>query len=74
MSAFWFHYNKPKSRQAGHPVMTLHHMGACHFVRSIVCSVPVRSRERRTQPHVVIAGSGIVRIDGQTAFIERADA
>lgn len=70
MAAFWFHYNKPESRKAGHPVMTVHHKGACHFVRFIVCSVPVRSRERNSQPHVVMAGSGNVRIAGSTAYIE----
>jgi hypothetical protein len=69
MSAFWFHYNKPASRAAGHPVMTVHHRDACILVRKIVCSVPVCSRERRTQPHVVIAGRGLVRIAGDTAYI-----
>lgn len=70
MSAFWFHYNKPASRQAGHPVLTVHYKGQCHLVRGILCGVPVRSRERSTQPHVVIAGRGTVRIEGDTAVIE----
>jgi hypothetical protein len=70
MSAFWFHYNKPASRAAGRPVMTVHHKGVCLLVRNIVCSVPVRSRERNSQPHVVIAGRGNVRIAGDTAYIE----
>lgn len=70
MTAFWFHYNKPASAKAGHPVLTVHHKGACLLVRNIVCSVPVRSRERNSQPHVVIAGRGNVRIAGDTAYIE----
>lgn len=71
MPAFFFHYNKPASKQAGRPVLTLHHKGACLLVRNIVCSVPVRSRERSKQPHVVMAGRGSVRLDGDTAYIEK---
>ena len=71
MTAFWFHYNKPASKKAGHPVMTVHHKGACLMVRSIVCTVPVCSRERKTQPHVVMAGIGTVRIAGDAAYISQ---
>jgi hypothetical protein len=60
MTAFWFHYNKPASAKAGHPVLTVHHKGACLLVRNIVCS----------QPRVVMAGRGSVRLAGDTAFIE----
>lgn len=71
MSAFWLHYNKPASRKAGHPMLTVHHKGACLLVRSVVCSVPLRTRERRTQPHVVMAGRGTVRVSGNTAYITK---
>ena len=71
MTAFWFHYNKPASQRAGHSVMTVHHKGVCLCVRNIVCSVPVRSRERNAQPRVVMAGTGAVRIAGDTAYIEK---
>lgn len=71
MPAFFFHYNKPASKQAGRPVLTVHHKGACLLVRNIVCSVPVRSRERSKQPHVVMAGRGSVRLAGDTAYIEK---
>lgn len=71
MTAFWFHYNKPESRRTGHPVLTLHHKRACLLVRNIVCNVPVRTRHRKSQPHVVMAGSGSVRIAGDTAIIEK---
>lgn len=67
--AFWFHYNKPASRQAGHPVMSVHCHGKCLLVRSIICHVPVCTRERKSQPHVVMAGTGIVRLCGDTATI-----
>ncbi len=69
MKAFWFHYNKPQSQRQGHPVMTVHYKGQCLMVRNIVCSVPVRSRERNTQPRMVIAGVGNVHVQGDTAFI-----
>jgi hypothetical protein len=69
MAAFWFHYNKPASRQAGHPVMTVHSQGCCHTVRHIECHVPVRTRERKSQPHVVMAGRGTVTLSGETAYI-----
>lgn len=73
MKAFWFHYNKPEARRRGHPVLTVHHNGSCLLVRHIVCHVPVRSRERSAQPHVVMAGRGIVQIDGDTAHIHPED-
>ena len=69
MGAFWFHYNKPASQRSGHPVMTVHHKGKCLLVRSVVCSVPVVTRERRSQPRLVMAGRGAVRVVGATAFI-----
>ena len=69
MAAFWFHYNKPLSQQRGEPMMTVHCHGACHFVRHIECHVPVRTRERKSQPHVVMAGSGTVCFSGETAYI-----
>ena len=70
MKSFWFHYNKPESKRRGHPVLTLHYEGRCHYVRSIVCNVPTYTRERSTQPHVVVAGKGAVIIDGGIARIE----
>jgi len=69
MKSFWFHYNKPASKAAGRPVLTVHHEGQCTLVRHLVCHVPVRSRERNSQPHVVMTGRGTVMIDGETATI-----
>lgn len=69
MTAFWFHYNKPASRKAGHPLMTVHCQGACHIVRHIQCHVPVQTRERKSQPHVVMAGRGTVTLCTDTAII-----
>lgn len=72
MAAFWFHYNKPASRAAGEPRLTVHCQGACHIVRHIECHVPVRTRERKSQPHVVMAGTGSVRFLDDTAYITEA--
>jgi hypothetical protein len=77
MSKFFFHYNKPASKRAGHPVMTVHHFGRCLLVRAIVCKVPVTTRERKSQPHVVMAGQGVVRLtddmDGNAVATITAD-
>lgn len=70
-AAFWFHYNKPEARRRGHPVMTVHYKGACHMVRHVQCDVPLRTRERNSQPHVVMAGRGSVEIVDGTAYIQR---
>lgn len=69
-AAFWFHYNKPEARRRGHPVMTVHYRGACHMVRHVACDVPLRTRERNSQPHVVMAGRGSVEIVDGTAYIK----
>ena len=64
MARFWFHYNKPASRKQGRPVMTVHSQGICHMVHHIECKVPVETRIRKTQPHVVLAGSGTLCLSG----------
>jgi hypothetical protein len=69
MAAFWFHYNKPASKKAGHPLLTVHWRGACHIVRHIKCCVPVKTRERKAQPYVVMAGNGDVVFKDKTAYI-----
>ena len=54
---FFFHYNKPASQQAGHPVLTVHWQGACHLVKGVDCRVPCATRLRKQQPRCVMAGS-----------------
>jgi len=71
MPAFWFHYNKPESSKRKHPILTVHYKGVCHFVRGVQCEVPTYSRERKTQPRMVIAGNGVMQIDGDVAVIRR---
>ena len=70
-AAFFFHYNKPASQKQGRPVMTVHYKGMCHMVHAVSCEVPVASRERKSQPRVVMAGRGSVEICNGTAYIKR---
>jgi hypothetical protein len=60
--SFWFHYNKPASRKAGHPVITVHYGGACHMVRNVRIHTPLRGRIRKTQPYFVLFGRGFCGI------------
>lgn len=69
--AFFFHYNKPLSAKAGHPVLTLHYKGACHFVRNVVCDVRTEGRVRKQQPRFVMAGkASSVSIVDEVAYIK----
>lgn len=54
--AFFFHYNKPASKAAGAPRLSVHYLGACNIVSAVECRVPVSSRNRKTQPRCVMAG------------------
>jgi hypothetical protein len=53
---FWFHYNKPLSRQHNRNFLTIHFKGACHFVTGLICNVPIATRDRKSQPRCVMAG------------------
>lgn len=63
--AFWFHYNKPASRAAGRPKITLHWRGRCYLVDNITCMTKCHGRIRKTQPRWVIGGRCYgIRING----------
>lgn len=53
---FWFHYNKPASKKAGKPQITLHYGGKCHIVDNIAISKETYGHIRKTQPHFVMKG------------------
>ena len=53
---FFFHYNKPASRSANVPKMTVHYKGVCHIVDHILCHVSVHTHHNKRQPHVVLKG------------------
>jgi hypothetical protein len=69
MPAFWFHFNKPETAKRGPPVMTVHYRGQCLMVEGIDCAVPVKTRVRKQQPVMVMAGSGVVQVTGGVAVI-----
>ena len=54
--AFFFHYNKPASMQAGRAQISVHYNNACHIVDNIVCNVTVRGRIKKTQPRFLMVG------------------
>ncbi len=56
MTRFFYHYNKPASHKAGRAVLSLHFNHTCHLVNSITCNVPTRTKERKTQPRMVVQG------------------
>ena len=56
MKSFFFHYNKPASRKAGKPQITVHAGGQCLVVDNVICNVPVAGRLRKEQPRFVMAG------------------
>jgi hypothetical protein len=68
---FFFHYNKPASRAAKKPLMSVHFNKQCHVVDHIDCLVGVYTVHRKKQPYCVMKGkcfsvSIITRDDGLT--------
>jgi hypothetical protein len=54
--SFFFHYHKALSQKRGKNVLSIHFQDACHFVEGLQCKVPVSTRNRKRQPHCVMAG------------------
>lgn len=54
--SFFFHYNKPKSKSAGYPILSLHFRRKCLFLKSIDCKVSVKTKNNKRQPHLVLKG------------------
>lgn len=53
---FFFHYNKPLSRKAQKPILSIHYNKKCLFVENIICKVPTKGKIRKTQPYFVLCG------------------
>ena len=53
---FWFHYNKPMSRQMDMAVWTVHWRNKCWHALNIKCSVDTETHARNSQPHAVVRG------------------
>lgn len=54
--AFFYHYNKPLSKQKGKPVISIHYRGQCLMVDNLVCNVKTRGKIRNKQPYFVVVG------------------
>ncbi len=53
---FWYHYNKPASKAAGKPVLTVHYEDECQQVDKIYCKVATETHARKRQPFCVVRG------------------
>ena len=53
---FWYHYNKPASKNAGRNVITVHWEGRCYPVNKVICNVPTESHDQKRQPYCIIRG------------------
>lgn len=69
---FFYHYNKPRSRQLGQPVLSLHYQQRCAIVHGLVCNVPTRSRTRTNrQPWLIMTGKAEkISIRDKVAYID----
>lgn len=54
--SFFFHYNKPATKKAGKPVVSLHYKNQCILIENLICNVPIQSRVRERQPRLVMVG------------------
>ncbi len=60
--SFFYHFNKPASRAAGRPQISVHWRGACHIVDNIQCDVPTWGRLNKRQPMFTITGKGVLHV------------
>jgi hypothetical protein len=67
---FFFHFNKPLSKQRKGVVWSVHYKNQCMFVNNIICNVPCESKTNRRQPYAVIRGmANDITIVENTAII-----
>lgn len=68
--SFFYHYNKPLSRQRGKPQISIHYRGACMIVDNIVLNVKTWGRLNKRQPYFVVVGKAKdITIDKNVAYI-----
>ena len=68
--AFFFHYNKPKSKELKKVQISLHYDKTCYTVDNIVCDVPTKGRIAKTQPYWVMTGKAKdISIENNVAYI-----
>lgn len=67
---FFYHYNKPLSKQLGRVMWSVHFRGTCHMVEAISCLVPAESKVNKRQPYAVMQGfAEAVSVHSKTAVI-----
>lgn len=53
---FFFHYNKPQSRLAGEPRLSLHFNNQCYIIKGVNCQVQTETKNNKKQPFCVVQG------------------
>lgn len=53
---FFYHFNKPLTRQRGKPYMSVHFRGKCYFTPDLICRVPCQTKVNKRQPIMVMEG------------------
>lgn len=67
---FFYHYNKPASKEKGFPVITVHYKKKCLMVKNIVCNVPTKGKINKKQPFFVITGeTSELKIENEIAYV-----
>ncbi len=69
---FFFHYNKPLSKQKGKPQISLHVADTCYFLDNVKVCTNTWGVVRKRQPFFVMKGkTSCVEIEGGVARILR---
>jgi len=67
---FFFHYNKPASKQEGKPVISVHFNKTCHLVNNVVCECDTEGKINKRQPFFVMQGKAQkIEIKNKVAYI-----
>jgi len=66
---FFYHYNKPASRSAKKPQISVHWKGVCHIVDNVCVSAFSKGHVNKRQPYFVMKGVGRVSIFNNVAII-----
>ena len=70
MKVFWYHYNKPASKKAGKPQITIHYNDQCIIVDNLICKVETYGHIRKAQPFFVVKGKcKEIKIENKIATI-----
>ena len=69
-TTFFFHYNKPLSKQKGFTMISVHVKDTCYAVKNIHCEVKTHGKVNKRQPYFVMKGKlKTLKIIDNEAFI-----